>query len=82
MKSHLVLFCSGGCKKAISAPIPIYLDPLTQYLRQHGWFLSVLTPPNQGPDVPIEMGATCGDCTRRLMPEAAKVAEEVLKKTS
>lgn len=50
---------------------------IERLLAQHGWFMSMMSPPGQGPDVPIVVGAVCGTCAPTVCPpEALKVAEE------
>ncbi len=78
MTNRLVLFCSGGCERDIKVAFPIEMNSLTGFLMENGWFLSALTAPGQGSNVPIDMGATCRECAERLMPEL--VAHMDLKK--
>mgnify|MGYP001590491045 FL=1 len=58
-------------------------EPLTQegllaHLKAKAWFLSVVTPPGQGPDVPIVMAPLCRPCAVAVMPELVKAVEEKL----
>jgi hypothetical protein len=50
---------------------------LAFHLAQRGWFVSVLTPPGQGPEVPILFGGLCTSCAQKVYsPEIFKVADE------
>jgi hypothetical protein len=65
------------CGHGFEAPLPIDRDALAYQLAQHRWFLSVVTPPGQGPEVPICFGALCAECAPTVFPpEVLKVAEE------
>lgn len=65
------------CGQGIEAPLPIDHRAFSFLLATHGWFPSVLTPPGQGPDVPILLGALCLSCAQQVFPpEVLKVAEE------
>jgi hypothetical protein len=65
------------CGDGVEVPLPTYLDAIALVLAQRGWFMSVLTPPGQGPEVPIVVGALCMNCAPRVFPpEIMKAAEE------
>ena len=50
---------------------------MTRELAKEKWFLSVLTPPGQGSDVPLVMGALCPSCAKKVYPpEVLKIAEK------
>lgn len=71
----LVMCCE--CGEGVEAPLPTDRDAIARVLAQRGWFMSVLTPPGQGPEVPIVVGALCASCAPRVLPpEILKVAEE------
>lgn len=69
------------CGQGVEVPLPTYRDAIVRVLAQRGWFMSVLTPPGQGPEVPIVIAALCGDCAPRVFPpEILKAAEEQRQK--
>jgi hypothetical protein len=64
------------CGAAVEARLPIESRAIALLLAQRGWFMSVLTPPGQGPEVPIVFGALCGSCAPKVYPpEVLEVAE-------
>ena len=75
-KFALFLMCVE-CGQGVEALLPIDRDGIALLLAQHAWFVSVMTPPGQGPDVPIVFGALCGQCAPKVFPpEVMKAAEE------
>lgn len=65
------------CGQGAEAPLPTDRDAIAYLLAQHGWFVSVLSPPGQGPEVPILIGALCASCAPAVFPaEVLKAAEE------
>jgi len=75
-KCTLLVMCAE-CGQGFEAPLPIDRDAFARQLARHGWFLSVLTPPGQGPEVPILFGAVCAECAPTAFPpEVLKIAEE------
>lgn len=75
-KCTLLVMCVE-CGQGVEAPLPTDRDALARFLAQRGWFMSVLTPPGQGPETPILFGALCGTCAPKVFPpEVLKVAEE------
>lgn len=65
------------CGQGTEAPLPFDHAGLSRFLAQIGWYVSVLTPPGQGPEVPILLAALCGICAQAVFPpEVLKVAEE------
>jgi hypothetical protein len=65
------------CGQGVEVPLPTDRDTIARVLAQHGWLMSVLTPPGQGPEVPIVIGALCMSCAPNVFPpEVLKVAEE------
>src|SRR5581483_1759912 len=65
------------CGQGAEAPLPLDRDEIARFLAQIGWYVSVLTPPGQGPDVPILLAALCAGCAQAIYPpEVMKVAEE------
>ena len=72
----LVVLCIE-CGQGVEVPLPTDRNTITLQLAKHGWFMSVLTPPSQGPAVPIVVGAICASCAATVYPpEVMKVAEE------
>jgi hypothetical protein len=75
-KCQLLVMCVQ-CGQGVEAPLPIERYALSRLLAQHGWFTSVLSPPGQGPEVPILFGALCAICAPTVFPvEVLRAAEE------
>jgi hypothetical protein len=75
-KFSLLVMCAE-CGEGIEAPLPLDQRGLALLLAQRGWFTSVMSPPGQGPEVPILFAALCGTCAQKVYPpEVYKVAEE------
>lgn len=65
------------CGQGTEAPLPLDRDGTARFLALIGWYVSVLTPPGQGPEVPILLAALCASCAQAIYPpEVMKVAEE------
>jgi hypothetical protein len=65
------------CGQGTEAPLPLDRDGVALFLAQIGWYVSVLTPPGQGPEVPILLAALCPNCAPAIYPpEVMRVAEE------
>ncbi len=65
------------CGQGVEAPLPTDRRAIARLLAQHGWFMSVLSPPGQGPETPILVGALCPTCAPNVFPpEVLRVAEE------
>ncbi len=83
MKTQLAFQCTGpiveGCAEDIWVPIdePLTLDSLSDFLAQHGWYLSVITPPGQGPTVPLTHATICRACAKTVMPELVEAADRI-----
>lgn len=60
----------GGCDASLEVPFWVVAneEAMTEALDRMGWFLSVNTPPGQGPKVPIVMSLICPQCARALHP--------------
>lgn len=72
-----VLILCVECGDGAEVPLPMDQRSLSFYLAQREWFVSVLTPPGQGPEVPILFGALCPPCAKKTYsPEVFKVADE------
>lgn len=67
------------CGRGVDAPLPIDRDSLELLLARQGWFISLLTPP-QDPKIgsPTQLfAALCGTCAPTVFPpEVMKAAEE------
>lgn len=65
------------CGQGVEAPLPIDRDALALFLAKVAWHACVLTPPNQGSEVPILLGALCASCAAQSFPpEVMRSAEE------
>lgn len=65
------------CGDGIEVALPIDQRSLSLRLAQNGWFVSVLTPPDQGPEVPLLFGALCTACAQTTYPpEVFQIAEQ------
>lgn len=80
----LLFLCTGPggkkCEEDVAVKFGLGRDELTKYLNEVGWFLSVLTPPGQGDDVPVVMGPICEPCAVVVMPEVVMAAKDQLRK--
>lgn len=64
------------CGRGAEAPLPIDRNALALFLAQISWYASVLTPPGQGPEVPILLAALCTSCASIVFPpEVLRAAE-------
>jgi len=65
------------CGQGLEVPLPVDSRLLAFFLAQNGWFISVMTPPGQGPEVPMLLGPLCTACAQQVYsPDVFKVAEE------
>lgn len=65
------------CGEGIEVPLPVDPRMLAFFLAQSGWFVSVLTPPGQGPEVPMVIGPLCMACAQQVYsPEVFATAEQ------
>jgi hypothetical protein len=72
-----VLVLCVECGADIEVPLPMDQRSFALCLALRGWFVSVMTPPGQGPEVPILFGALCTACAQKVYsPEIFKIAEE------
>lgn len=75
-KCALLVMCVE-CGQGAEVPLPTDRDAIARLLAGKGWFTSVLSPPGQGPEVPILIGALCAGCAPTVFPpEVLRVAEE------
>jgi len=75
-KCALLVMCVE-CGEGVDAPLPIEHRAIAVLLAQRGWFMSVISPPGQGPEVPILFAALCATCAQKVYPsEVYKIAEE------
>jgi hypothetical protein len=73
----MLLVMCVECGQGVEVPLPIDRDALAHLLAQRGWFTSALTPPGQGPEVPVVIGVVCASCAPNLFPpEVIRAAEE------
>lgn len=79
-RCDLLVMCVE-CGKGLEAPLPTDRDALALHLARKGWFTSILTPPGQGPDVPILIAALCAECAPKVFPaEILRAAEQQRQK--
>ena len=65
------------CGEGTELPLPIDQRVLAFLLAQRGWFISVMSPPGQGPEVPMVLGPLCPACAQKVYPpEVFAVAEQ------
>ena len=65
------------CGDGIDASLPIDRRSLSLLLAQRSWFMSVLSPPGEGPEAQALFGALCAGCAKRVYPaEVFELAEE------
>lgn len=65
------------CGQGIELPLPIDPRTLAFFLAQLGWFVAVLSPPNQGPEAPMILGPLCATCAQQIYtPEALAAAKQ------
>ena len=65
------------CGQGIEVPLPVDQRALAFHLAQSGWFISVMTPPGQGPEVPMLLGPLCTACAQQVYsPEVFAAAEQ------
>jgi hypothetical protein len=75
-KVALLVMCVE-CGEGVEALMPIEHKAIAILVARHGWFMSVLTPPNQNPEVPVLFGVLCSTCAPKIFPpEVLKAAEE------
>jgi hypothetical protein len=75
-KCALLVMCVE-CGAGAEVLLPTDRDAIALLLAQKGWFTSVLSPPGQGPEVPILIGALCASCAPTVFPpEVLRIAEE------
>ncbi len=74
-KFALLVMCVE-CGEGVEAPLPIDHKTIALLLAQRGWFMSVLSPPGQGPEVPILGAALCTACAPSVYsPAVMKIVE-------
>jgi len=64
------------CGEGIELPLPIDSRSLAFLLAQRGWFISVMSPPNQGPEAPMILGPLCTACAQQVYPPEVFAAAE------
>jgi hypothetical protein len=76
IKLALLVTCVE-CGEGVEALLPIEHRTFELLLAQRGWFMSALSPPGRGPEVPIVLGALCATCAPKVFPpEGLKALEE------
>lgn len=76
LRLHLRLPCVE-CREALVVPLPIADGVLQDVADDHGWHLSVLSPPGQGTSAPFVVGLLCPNCAQKCYtPELLKAAEK------
>jgi hypothetical protein len=75
-KFALLVMCVE-CGDGVEALLPIDYRAIELLLAQRGWHMSALTPPGQGPEVPIVLGVLCSTCAPKIFPpEGVKALED------
>ena len=75
--AFVLLVLCVECGQGVELAFPIDQRSIALVLAQNGWFVSVLSPPDQGPTVPVVLGPLCSDCAPQVYPpEVFKFAEE------
>jgi hypothetical protein len=75
-KVALLVMCVE-CGDGVEAVLPIDHRAIELLLAQRGWHMSALTPPGQGPEVPIVLCVLCSTCAPKMFPpEGVKALEE------
>ena len=74
-KCALLVMCVE-CGQGIEMPLPVDQHTLALFLAQRGWFISVLSPPDQGPEVPVVIGPLCSACAQQVYPPEVFQAAE------
>jgi hypothetical protein len=65
------------CGMGIELTLPIDTRTIGFLLAQHGWFISRMGPPDQGPEVPVVLGPLCTACAQQVYsPEMFAAAEQ------
>ena len=64
------------CGEGTELPLPIDQRVLAFLLAQRGWFISVMSPPGQGPEVPMVLGPLCTACAQQVYPPEVFAAAE------
>lgn len=65
------------CGQGIELPLPVDQRALAFHLAKSGWFISVMSPPGQGPEVPMVLGPLCTTCAQKVYPpEVFAVADQ------
>ena len=64
------------CGEGTELPLPVDQRALAVLLAQRGWFISVMSPPNQGPEVPMILGPLCTACAQQVYPPEVFAAAE------
>jgi hypothetical protein len=72
--NRLVLHCGGysshrklKCRKSVEVTLPIERDPLTRFLAEGGWIVSVVSPPGSSE---LTMDILCPGCAREIYSPA------------
>ena len=64
------------CGRGLELPLPLDQRVLSFVLAQHGWFISVMSPPNQAA-TPMLIGPLCTTCAQQVYsPEVFAAAEQ------
>lgn len=64
------------CGQGIEVPLPLDPRALALVLARSGWFISVLSPPDQGPEALVVLGPLCSECARQVYPPEVFQAAE------
>ena len=64
------------CGQGTELPLPVDQRALAFFLARRGWFISVMSPPNQGPEAPMILGPLCTACAQQVYPPEVFAAAE------
>lgn len=56
------------CGQGAEIPLPVDGRILGLLLAQRGWFISVMSPPGQGPETAMLLGPLCPTCAQKIYP--------------
>jgi hypothetical protein len=64
------------CGQGIELPMPFDQRGLGYLLALSGWFISMMSPPGQGPDAQLVLGPLCTACAQQVYPPEVFAAAE------
>lgn len=74
-KLALLVMCVE-CGEGVEVPLPIEARAIALLLARRGWYMTMLSPPGLGPEVPILTAALCASCAQKVLaPEVLQMVE-------